>query len=123
MKQFRNSLMISIFVFFYITGAHGFVQHERGKVFIVDRTGVKWDVTQAKTLGFRPGKFQYGLGKTAFTPLDDSHIKQQPDVLDADSRIIGIKNDGEAHAYSVSRLRSHEIANTHIGQRPIAAAY
>ena len=123
MKQFRNSLMIGFFVFFCITGAQGFVQHERGKVFIVDQTGVRWDVTQAKTLGFRPEKFQYGIGKTAFTPLDDSHIKHQPDVPGKNPRVIGIENESETHAYSVDRLRYHEIANIHLGGKSITAAY
>ena len=123
MKLFQKSLMISVFVIFFITTALGFVQRKGNKVFIVDRTGVKWDVTQAKRLGFRPEKFQYGIGKTAFTPLDDSNIKQQPNLPGENPRVIGIENESEAHAYSVDRLRYHEIANIHIGDNPITAAY
>ena len=123
MKQFRNIIMIGFFIFFYVTTAWGSVQYKGDKVFLIDLTGVKWDVTQAKTLGFSPEKFQYGIGKTAFIPLDDSHIKQQPDVPNKNPRVIGIKNESEAHAYSVDRLRSHEIANIHFASKPITAAY
>ena len=29
-------------------------------VFIQDRTGVQWDVTQVKSIGFKPEEFQHG---------------------------------------------------------------
>jgi hypothetical protein len=123
MKQFGNIIMIGFFLSLWVATAWGSVQYIGDKVFIIDLTGDKWDVTQAKTLGFKPEKFQYGIGKTAFTPLDDSHIKQQPDVPGKNPRIIGLKNEFETHAYSVDRLRYHEIANLHFASKPITAAY
>ena len=123
MKKFPNAMIISLLIIFSFTAAHGFVQYKNKKAFIIDQTGDKLDVTQAMTLGFDPEKFQYGIGKTAFTPLDDSHIKNKPDVPSANPRVIGIKNDLETHAYSVDKLWSHEIANIHIGSKSITAAY
>ncbi len=123
MIKFSHTVIITLSIFFSLTFAHGSVQYRDNKAFIIDQLGEKFDVTQAKALGFKPEKFQYGIGKTAFTPLDDSHIKKHPDVQSANPRVIGIKNESETHAYSVNKLRNHEVANTHIGKKSITAAY
>ena len=101
----------------------GFVVKEKAKTYIVDQTGKRWDVTQAAALGFRPEKFQYGIGMNAFVTLDDSHLSDATDQLSGNQRIIGVNAGNEAHAYSVNRLRYHEIANTHIAGKAIAAGY
>jgi len=103
--------------------ASSFVIKESGKIYIVDRTGERWDVTQAESLGFKPESFQYGLGRNAFTPLDDTFLTDdQTDVPQA-LHVIGISEDSQAHAYSVPRLSSHEIANSYIGVKPIAVGF
>ena len=38
-------------------------------------------------------------------------------------RVIGISKGKDAQAYSVSRLRFHEVANTHLGSSPVSVAY
>ena len=96
---------------------------ENGKSFIVDLLGERWDVTQAKSLGFDPERFRHGIGRNAFSPLDDSHLKEKSPSLSKNTRIIGISDGKEARAYSVPRLYRHEVANSRIGDRPIAAAY
>lgn len=98
-------------------------ENEEGKTYIVDRTGYRWDITQAVTLGFKPGGFQYGIGKDAFETLEDGDLATGQTTLKDRSRVIGVEIDDEAHAYSVGRLRYHEIANTTIGGRPVAAGY
>jgi len=125
MKIIQNSLMGILIILVSGFIILGFVEKKTGHVFIVDQTGKKWDVTQAESLGFKPKRFQYGIGKNAFTTLDDSHVKAEAETLKDRSRIIGIKKEAESHAYSVSKLRHHEIANTHIGDgdTPIAAGY
>ena len=96
---------------------------ENGKSYIVDLHGERWDVTQAKSIGFDPARFRHGIGRNAFTPLDDSHLKENsPDVSNR-TRVIGISDGKEARAYSIPRLYRHEVANSHIGDEPIAAAY
>ena len=38
-------------------------------------------------------------------------------------RVIGISDGKEANAYSVEKLWRHEVANSSIGDKQIAAAY
>jgi hypothetical protein len=38
-------------------------------------------------------------------------------------RILGVVEESEAKAYSVPRLRGHEIANSQIASKPIAVAF
>jgi hypothetical protein len=96
---------------------------ENGKSFIVDLHGERWDVTQARSLGFDPERFRHGIGRNAFNPLDDSHLKENSPNLSQHTRVIGISDGKEARAYSVPRLYRHEVANSRIGDKPIAAAY
>jgi hypothetical protein len=99
------------------------VKQKDGRIYIIDQTGHKWDVTQAESLGFKPEGFQYGLGKDAFTPLDDSRLTGSTDGVAGGLRVIGISEGAEAKAYSVSRLRYHEIANSTLGGTPVAVGY
>jgi hypothetical protein len=96
---------------------------EGGKVYIVDRTGERWNVTQAESLGFKPEKFQYGLGRDAFRTLDDSLLTGDTSSVRPDLRIIGISEGDEAKAYSVRRLSRHEVSNSLLGEDPVAVAY
>ena len=93
------------------------------KVYIVDRTGERWDITQAVSIDFDPRGFQFGIGRNAIRPLDESSLEDTSPADDAQARVIGVENGPDAHAYVVGTLTRHEIANTHIGEVPIAAAY
>ena len=104
-------------------GAFSKVIHEGDSTFIVDRHGERWDVTQARSLGFMPERFQHGIGRNAFTPLDDSSMKDKSQKTSESLRVIGISDGKQANAYSVPRLWRHEIANSSIGDIKIAAAY
>jgi hypothetical protein len=99
------------------------VHEVAGRTFIVDQTGESWEVTQAVGLGFRPEGFQFGIGRNAIRPLDNHHLRGDGQTLPGETRIIGIDSETEAHAYSVQRLTRHEIANTQLGDIPIAVAY
>ena len=105
------------------SGTAARVFKNEGRVIIIDRTGYEWDVTQAVELGFKADNFQYGIGKDAFETLDDADLDGSKDSLSERSRVIGVELEGSAHAYSVDRLRHHEIANTTIAGRPIVAGY
>jgi hypothetical protein len=123
-KAFSTFILFLCLAYFVISGtAFSFVLREADKIYIVDQTGERWDVTQAKALGFDPHRFQYGIGRNAFTPLDDSHIDDDTFFVSKDLRVIGVTGGTEAHAYSVPKLRSHEIANTTIDSKPIAVGY
>ena len=104
-------------------GAFSKVIHEGDRTYIIDRHGERWDVTQARSIGFMPERFQHGIGRNAFTPLDDSDLKDKPSKISRSLRVIGISDGKEANAYSVPRLWRHEVANSSIGEKSIAAAY
>ena len=110
---------------YFITSGTAFssVVREADKIYIVDRTGERWDVTQAKSIGFDPHRFQYGIGREAFTPLDESYLNDDTFFVSRGLRVIGVTVGTEAHAYSVPKLRRHEIANTTIDSKPIAVGY
>ncbi|HAM33122.1 MAG TPA: hypothetical protein DDX05_04565 [Deltaproteobacteria bacterium] len=99
------------------------VVKEYGKVCIVDQRGERWDVTQAQSLGFEPRGFQYGIGRNAFTPLDDSRVRKENDGIPGSTRVIGVGEGPSHRAYSVPSLGSHEVANSNLGGKPIAVGY
>ena len=106
-----------------LAGAFSKVIHDGDSTYIVDRHGERWDVTQARSIGFMPERFQHGIGRNAFTPLDDSSLKDHSPTVSKSLRVIGISDGKEARAYSVPRLYRHEVANSSIGDKQIAAAY
>lgn len=123
-KTFSFFILFLCLAYFITSGtAFSSVLREADKVYIVDRTGERWDVTQAKSIGFDPHGFQYGIGREAFTPLDESYLSDDTFFVSSGLRVIGVTVGTEAHAYSVPKLRRHEIANTTIDSKPIAVAY
>ena len=124
-KTFLKIIVVAVIacsISFVKAGLAASVVREQGKVYIVDQTGARWDVTQAETIGFKPEKFQYGMGRNYFTPLDDSNLSDKPDE-NSKLRVIGIAEGSEAKAYSVPKLSRHEIANSRIGSKPVAVGY
>jgi hypothetical protein len=118
--------MMIISLFFSIVliyAANAYVLREGDRTYIVDRTGEKWDVTQAKAIGFEPRHFRFGLGRHAFTPLGESDWQEGQDSGASNLRVIGVSNGKGAHAYSVPKLSRHETANTILGNDSIAATY
>jgi len=116
-------LAFTLVLWFVGSGSAAWVVTEGGRVYIEDRTGERWDVTQARELGFIPQRFQYGIGKNAFVPLRDKDFTNDHPSTSSSIRIIGVSIKGEAHAYAVDLLSRHEIANTTIAGRAIAAGY
>ena len=98
---------------------------ERGNsgTYILDRTGEKWDISQAESIGFKPKKFQYGIGRYAFKTLDDAHLKPANTSIPKNLRVIGVATEKEAHGYLVSKLSRHEIANSTLSSIPIVVGY
>jgi hypothetical protein len=126
--MFRIILVVKVTILGLILGivlsqAFSQVIEEKGKIYIVDRHGERWDISQAVSIGFKPHRFQHGIGRNAFTPLDDSQFSDANDPVRRNERIIGIAEGESANAYAVSKLWRHEVANSHIGDTPIAAAY
>lgn len=115
------AMVLAAFVFFQIAEAR--VEKEGNKTYLVDRTGERWDITQAVSIGFNPYKFEFGIGRNAFKPLDERDWPSGSGDDLPDMRIIGIARGGDAHAYSVNRLRHHETANTFLESEAIVAGY
>jgi hypothetical protein len=99
------------------------VVQDGDKTYIVDRHGERWDVTQAMSIGFEPRRFQHGIGRNAFTPLDDSSLSEDTSRARRNQRVIGVSDGKDANAYSVRKLYYHETANSFLGYAPITAAY
>lgn len=96
---------------------------KHGKTFIRDTKGEKWEITQAVSIGFSPYDFEFGLGRNAFTPLDDGKLRDATKNIPRKLRILGVSGETETKAFSIKKLRGHEVANSHIDDTPIAAAY
>jgi hypothetical protein len=123
-KAFISSILFLCLAYFITSGtAFSSVLREADKIYMVDQTGERWDVTQAKSIGFDPHRFQYGIGREAFVPLDESYLSDNTFFVSRDLRVIGVTGGTEAHAYSVPKLRRHEIANTTIDSKPITVGY
>jgi hypothetical protein len=126
MQKRTSVLVLTLFSAIFITTVNSMaaiVIIKGEQTYIEDQTGERWDVTQAKSIGFTPRLFQYGIGKNAFTTLDDSYLKDEFKSELQNPKVIGVKKGDNAHAYSISKLRNHEIANTKIGGEPIAVGY
>jgi len=122
-KAVTSAILFTAALLILIPRSHALVLRQGDSIFLIDRRGDQWDITQAVSIGFRPEGFRYGIGKNAFTPLEDNDLSTDTDSIAPGARVIGIDNGEDAHAYSVSRLYSHEIANTTLGNDPIAAGY
>ena len=124
----RKIWLLNIFILIMVTAPNssGFTFsraiQENGKSYIVDLHGERWDVSQAKSIGFDPERFRHGIGRNAFTPLDDTHLKDKSPNVSSNTRVIGISDGKKARAYSVPRLYRHEVANSSIGDHANMAA-
>jgi hypothetical protein len=112
-----------IYVIFIASPAVSSVVKDGDKIYIVDRTGERWDITQAVSIGYDPNKFEFGIGRDAFQTLDERHWTTKPGNTNPAMRVIGVAENGDAHAYSVGKLRYHETANTTLGSQAIVAGY
>ena len=109
---------------FLVSQSYGTPAVKEGEyIYIVDQTGERWDITQAVSIGFDPRYFEFGIGRNAFEPLDESDWQSDSDNSPSKQRIIGVARNGDAHAYSVNRLRYHETANTFLGEEAVVAGY
>ena len=125
----RKKILITcpagLFLLLAVTGliACANVSKKEGQTYIRDRTGERWEISQAVELGFAPDRFQYGIGRHAFKPLDSTDLSDNTSSVSLSERVIGVANKEAAHAYSIRKLRHHEIANTYLGDVPIVVGY
>jgi len=117
--------IIGLFLVFVVIGSAACAREPKveGPAAIRDQTGERWDISQARELGFKADGFQYGMGRNAFQPLDNDDLSTDTSFVPSSEKVIGIANQHEAHAYSIRRLSRHEIANTLLGEVPISVGY
>ena len=119
----RLLFAVILFSVVFSNSAEARVEKEGDNYFIVDRTGERWDITQAVSIGYDPSKFEFGIGRHAFRPLDESDWDSGSGRTPSNLRVIGIAGESDVHAYSVNRLQYHETANTFLGAEPVVAGY
>ncbi len=123
MRMFHALLVVGLILASIAPHAAAAVLKEGGQTYLVDRTGERWDITQAVSIGFDPDHFEFGIGRHAFNPLGDADWEPGLKQNGSGMRIIGVAGNGDAHAYSVNKLRYHETANTFLGSEAIVAGY
>jgi hypothetical protein len=97
-------------------------------VTITDRAGHVWGISTAVyKYGFEADQFDYGLGVNVIRPIDgpDFLAPGDPGYPDAgdDFSLVGVERAGEARAYPITILSSHEIVNDLIGDDYLAVGY
>jgi len=125
-KSIRHAVwMVAVLggLVFSAASARAAVITEGDRTDLVDRTGERWDISQAVSTGFDPQRFEFGIGRHAFQTLDSRHWRSQTERAAPGMRVIGVAGNEEAHAYSVGKLRYHETANTRLGSQAIVAGY
>lgn len=104
------------------------VIRENDKIYIVDRTNKKWDVTHAvNQYGFNAASFQFGLGPNAIRPINNPQMISPGESgypsSNSTTQIIGTTLYNSTRAYPLNVLSSHEIVNEIFAQRPVAVGY
>jgi hypothetical protein len=97
-------------------------------IFIIDRTGKRWDVTHAvNEYGFVAGQFQFGAGPYAIRPILEPEMLSPGDpgypASDESMRVIGTSLNGSVRAYPLHILAGHEIADEKFGNIYVAVGY
>lgn len=98
------------------------------EIYIVDRTGKKWDITHAANkYGFNPGGFQFGLGPFAIAPIEEPEFFGPGDPGyprdDETFLVIGTTINNDSRAYPIFVLKSHEIVDESFDTTYVAVAY
>ncbi|RMH95191.1 MAG: DUF3179 domain-containing protein [Calditrichaeota bacterium] len=111
-----------------LDGPRAEVERQNGRVFIVDNTGKRWDVTHAEQkYGMKAEDFQFGLGPFAIPPIRNPRFISPGDdeypFPDQTFLVIGFALNGEARAYPISVLTRHEIVDERFDSTFVAVAY
>lgn len=104
------------------------VINENNRIFIVDKTDKKWDVTHAvNEYGFDLGQFEFGSGPFAIQPILDPKMLNRGDPgypgQNEEFLVLGVKINDEARAYPLDLLFSHEVADDRFDSLYVAAAF
>ena len=71
-----------------------------------------------------PSEFRQLLARGRIAAITDPHfVTADKATLRGDTWVLGVVMNGEAKAYSLNLLNSHEIVNDTFGDRPVAAVW
>ena len=77
-----------------------------------------------KDLSRLPADFEQLLPRGALASIDDPYFVTADEAEIADeSWVLGVVIDGQAKAYSLAILNSHEVVNDVISDQPVAAVW
>lgn len=101
---------------------------EEERIFVIDRTGKKWDITHAvNNYDFEPERFQFGLGPQAIPPiLNPQMVCPGEEGYPADNEsftIMGASLNGHTRAYRLTVMTRHEVVDEKFGDAHVAVAY
>ncbi len=104
------------------------VVRQGDKVYIIDRTEKKWDVTHAvDEYNFNANAFQYGLGPFAIQPIQNPQMISPGEAGYPDNnnttQIIGTTLNNDTRAYPLNILSRHEMVNEKFGNLHVAVGY
>ena len=125
MRKLLYFLFLFLGVLSFLSPAMGTtdIMERDGKIYIVDRHGEEWDITDAVALGYNPKNFQYGIGRNAFKTLDDTSLSVIHDNVPPAERVIAFEDKSGGKTFSVDKLRRHEIANSWQNDAPVTVGY
>ena len=104
------------------------IKRENNKIYIIDNTGKKWDVTHAfERYGMKSENYQYGLGPYAIQPINLPMMLSPGDAGypkdNSTETVIGVNIAGDIRAYSIAKLSRHEVVNDVIGGVYVSVVY
>lgn len=131
LKSFIYSfIMLIIFSCEYteITAIETDVVRENEKIYIVDITNKKWDITHAvEVYNFKAEYFNHGIGPYAITPINNPDMISPGETgypgSNETMQIIGTTLYNSTRAYPLNVLTRHEIVNEKFVNNPIAIGY
>ena len=77
-----------------------------------------------KEVSSLPADFEQLLPRGALASIDDPFFVTADEAeIDDESWVLGVVIDGQARAYSLAILNSHEVVNDVISDKPVAAVW
>lgn len=100
----------------------------QNKLYIVDQTGKRWDITHAvENYGMNSKHFRFGLGPNAIRPINNPEFivsgEEEFPASTGTFPILGVNFNGDPRAYPLRVLNSHEVVNDQSGTLYFAAVF
>jgi len=108
-------IFLSVIVFLFLAACSGSVE----TITVPDaNTASPSDDQELEIITLLPKDGIPAIDNPIFVSVEEADLKYEPDEL-----VIGVNFDGDARAYSIPMLSSHEIVNDTVGGRKIAVTW